>query len=340
MPRLRSASHSRWFWGLRLHPVAGARVDRRCLVVTPGGSGGCDCTCRPRRRSCPSPARSPAPMPTNATPAWTRSPARTWRGTARPSSPTTRTTPWRRQEHPLAQHGQTLIADKGDRSAAFEAQLNAVGITLVRPAAAREPPRAGRRFLRSLRPSRCTGLVASLSARAGGRPRVIRDRRLSLVHVGVGRCGLLGSAMLGRRRGDGGRWVVVGARRGRAGGRPRVIRDRRLLLAHIGVGPAGVRGSYAIDGCRWRMSGSGAVACWGVRCSGVGAVMAGSGLSLAHVGVGRCGLLGSAMLGCRRGDGGRWVVVGARRGGPAGVRGSYAIDGCHWRTSGSGAVAC
>ena len=98
-----SASHSRWFWGLRLHlpatpsglPVAaaltGAKADERdtCLDMI---------------------AHS---------------------GPARP--------------------GQTLIADKGYRSAAFEEQLNAAGITLIRPAAAREPPRPHRRFLRPLR---------------------------------------------------------------------------------------------------------------------------------------------------------------------------------------------
>ncbi len=98
-----SASHSRWFWGLRLHllatpsglPIAaaltGAKADERdtCLDMI------------------------------------------THQNLARP--------------------GQTLIADKGYRSAAFEEQLNAAGITLIRPTAAREPPRAGQRFLRPLR---------------------------------------------------------------------------------------------------------------------------------------------------------------------------------------------
>ena len=42
----------------------------------------------------------------------------------------------------LARPGQTLIADKGYRSAAFEEQLNTAGITLIRPAATTEPARS------------------------------------------------------------------------------------------------------------------------------------------------------------------------------------------------------
>lgn len=98
-----SASHSRWFWGLRLHllatpaglPVAfaltGAKADEReiCLdMITHGG---------------------------------------------------------------LARPGQTLIADKGHRSAAFEHQLADAGIALIRPATRAEPPRPGGRFLQPLR---------------------------------------------------------------------------------------------------------------------------------------------------------------------------------------------
>ncbi len=51
----------------------------------------------------------------------------------------------------LSRRGQTLIADNRYRSAAFEAQLNAAGITLIRPATKTEPPRPGGRFLRPLR---------------------------------------------------------------------------------------------------------------------------------------------------------------------------------------------
>ena len=51
----------------------------------------------------------------------------------------------------LGRAGQTLIADKGYRSAGFEQQLNAAGITLIRPATRSEPPRSGTRFLRPLR---------------------------------------------------------------------------------------------------------------------------------------------------------------------------------------------
>ena len=50
-----------------------------------------------------------------------------------------------------ARPGQTLLADKGYRSAAFEAELAAQGITLIRPATRTEPPRPGERFLRPLR---------------------------------------------------------------------------------------------------------------------------------------------------------------------------------------------
>ena len=51
----------------------------------------------------------------------------------------------------VARRGQTLIADKGYRSARFEEQLAAAGITLIRPATKTEPPRPAQRFLRPLR---------------------------------------------------------------------------------------------------------------------------------------------------------------------------------------------
>jgi Transposase DDE domain len=47
--------------------------------------------------------------------------------------------------------GQTLMADKGYRSATFEAELNANGITLIRPALKTEPTRPGQRFLKPFR---------------------------------------------------------------------------------------------------------------------------------------------------------------------------------------------
>ncbi len=97
------ASHSRYFWGLRLHlitapsglPIAyaltGAKADERdtCLDMIAHA------------------------------------------GIARP--------------------GQILIADKGYRSAGFEHELNAAGITLIRPATKAEPARSGQRFLKPLR---------------------------------------------------------------------------------------------------------------------------------------------------------------------------------------------
>ena len=51
----------------------------------------------------------------------------------------------------IARAGQTLIADKGYRSAALEAALDAAGITLIRPATKAEPARPGRQFLRPFR---------------------------------------------------------------------------------------------------------------------------------------------------------------------------------------------
>ena len=98
-----SASHSRYFWGLRLHllatpaglpiafALAGAKADERdvCLDMIAHGD--------------------------------------------------------------LARPGQTLIADKGYRSAAFEEQLCAAGITLIRPATKTEPARPHQRFLRPFR---------------------------------------------------------------------------------------------------------------------------------------------------------------------------------------------
>jgi len=51
----------------------------------------------------------------------------------------------------LVRPGQILIADKGYRSAAFEAKLADVGITLIRPAYKTEKPRPLQRFLRPFR---------------------------------------------------------------------------------------------------------------------------------------------------------------------------------------------
>ena len=51
----------------------------------------------------------------------------------------------------LVRPGQTLIADKGYRSAGFEQQLNAAGIALIRPATKSEAPRPGRQFPKPLR---------------------------------------------------------------------------------------------------------------------------------------------------------------------------------------------
>jgi hypothetical protein len=47
--------------------------------------------------------------------------------------------------------GQTLIADNRYRRASFETDLDAAGITVIRPALKTEPPRRGRRFLRAFR---------------------------------------------------------------------------------------------------------------------------------------------------------------------------------------------
>ena len=98
-----SASHSRYFWGLRLHLLATPAGLPIAFALTGAKADERD-TCRD--------------MITHA-------------GVARP--------------------GQTLIADKGYRSAAFEEQLNAAGITLIRPATASEAPRPGGRFLRPFR---------------------------------------------------------------------------------------------------------------------------------------------------------------------------------------------
>ena len=98
-----SASHSRYFWGLRLHLVAnpsglpvafalaGAKADERDVCAAMIAAAG------------------------------------------------------------IARPGQILMADKGYRSAAFEAQLNTAGITLLRPATRSEAPRPGAKFLRPLR---------------------------------------------------------------------------------------------------------------------------------------------------------------------------------------------
>ena len=51
----------------------------------------------------------------------------------------------------IGREGQTIMADKGYRSAGFEEDLEEAGISLIRPATKTEPPRAGKRFLKALR---------------------------------------------------------------------------------------------------------------------------------------------------------------------------------------------
>ena len=98
-----SASHSRWFWGLRLH-----------LLATPSG----------------------LPIAAALTGA----------------TDDERDVCWDMISHAdLARRGQTLLADKGYRSARFEEQLATAGITLIRPTTRTEPPRPHQRFLRPLR---------------------------------------------------------------------------------------------------------------------------------------------------------------------------------------------
>lgn len=100
------ASHSRYFWGLRLH-----------LIATPAG----------------------LPIAYALT-----NPKDDERGVARDlleSDPSL----LGERDH------QTLIADKGYRSAELEATLAEHGATLIRPAFTNEPPRPGQRFLRPLR---------------------------------------------------------------------------------------------------------------------------------------------------------------------------------------------
>ena len=53
---------------------------------------------------------------------------------------------------------QTLISDKGYNGAAFEVDLNQVGIKRLRPTRKGEALRAGERFFKPLRPNRSTHL--------------------------------------------------------------------------------------------------------------------------------------------------------------------------------------
>ena len=99
------ASHSRWFWGLRLH-----------LIGTPSG----------------------LPVAYALTSAKTDE----------------RDTALAMVELDTAlgeRPRQILMADKGYRSAIFEAELNTRGITLIRPSLKSEPARPGQRFLRPFR---------------------------------------------------------------------------------------------------------------------------------------------------------------------------------------------
>ena len=99
------ASHSRYFWGLRLH-----------LIATPSG----------------------LPVAYALTSAKTDE----------------RDTALAMIELDIAlagRSGQILMADKGYRSASFEAELNTRGVTLIRPTFGKETARPGQRFLRPFR---------------------------------------------------------------------------------------------------------------------------------------------------------------------------------------------
>ena len=97
------ASHSRWFWGLRLHLITTPAGLPVAYALAPAGHDERDTCLEMIARS------------------------------------------------GIARAGQILIADKGYRSAAFEAALDAAGITLIRPATKAEPARPARQFLRPFR---------------------------------------------------------------------------------------------------------------------------------------------------------------------------------------------
>lgn len=99
-----SASHSRWFWGLRLH-----------IIATPSGL--------PIAFALTGPNHDERDVAADMIAA----------------------------DPDLHRQGQTLIADKGYRSAAFEHRLAAAGITLIRPTIKSEKPRPLQRFLRPFR---------------------------------------------------------------------------------------------------------------------------------------------------------------------------------------------
>lgn len=100
----RCASHSRWFWGLRLH-----------LITTPSG------------------------LPVAYALAGAKADERDTALDMIALNPEL----WR--------PGQVVMADKGYRSATFEAHLDAAGMTLIRPAMKGEAPRPNHRFLRPFR---------------------------------------------------------------------------------------------------------------------------------------------------------------------------------------------
>lgn len=98
------ASHSRFFWGLRLHVIATPSGLPVAFALTPAKTD----------------ERQVAAEMISIDP-----------GLHRP--------------------GQTLIADKGYRSAGFEKMLNDAGITLIRPTVRGEKPRPLQRFLKPFR---------------------------------------------------------------------------------------------------------------------------------------------------------------------------------------------
>ena len=234
-----SASHSRWFWGLRLHPAAGARVDRRCLVATPGGSGGCDVAAGDGRcHDCEAPATPGGSGGCDCTQlralVWTAvawwslpvvlgaatAPAGHAVGAARRRRAHRRQC--RRTRHlPGLDHPQEPGAARPDpHRRQPEPPPGVVKNTPWRSTARRSSPTRAT----AAPPSRHNSTPWASPSSAPPRP----ENRHVPAGGSCGHCARAG--------------VLVWWHR----------------YPHV---PAGVRGSYAIDGCHWRTSGSGAVAC-------------------------------------------------------------------------------
>jgi|GEM_PF-6496923 len=120
----------------------------------------------------------------------------------------------------VTRRAQTLIADKGYRSAAFEQQLADAGITLIRPATTTEPARGAQTFLRPCRVPRATPRIAYAHSHESQRNSPPDDATRSAIRCRTFYCyqqASTGAAQWASGRSDGGLLDVLVSRCGATG---------------------------------------------------------------------------------------------------------------------------